>query len=198
MKNNLTVDSLSTSSSSTSTSSSSSFMLDDKYYEYDKYFKINEKFTTESANEIHYFSENETKLLEYEDVDIFNNSVTRMYENVTVMSNSRVLSALDLKSAEVKVNISLDLAWPVKHSSVIEGDVVIGGLMMVHSRDDLRSCGPIMPQGGIQALEAMLYTLDMINKDQLLPNITVGAHILDDCDKDSYGLEMAVDFIKGN
>lgn len=59
-------------------------------------------------------------------------------------------------------------------------------------------CGPIMPQGGIQALEAMLYTLDKINEDlHLLPNITIGAHILDDCDRDSYGLEMAVDFIKG-
>lgn len=53
-------------------------------------------------------------------------------------------------------------------------------------------------KGGIQALEAMLYTLDKINEDKvLLPNIIIGAHILDDCDRDSYGLEMAVDFIKG-
>jgi len=69
--------------------------------------------------------------------------------------------------------------------------------MMVHSREDSITCGPIMPQGGIQALEAMLFTIDRINREQLLPNITLGAHILDDCDKDSYGLEMAVDFIKG-
>lgn len=88
-------------------------------------------------------------------------------------------------------------AWPVKHASITEGDVILGGLMMVHSREDSRTCGPIMPQGGIQALEAMLYTLDQVNKQQLLPNITLGAHILDDCDKDTYGLEMAVDFIKG-
>lgn len=56
-----------------------------------------------------------------------------------------------------------------------------------------------MPQGGIQALEAMLYTLDRINAAEtfLLPNVTLGAHILDDCDKDTYGLEIAVDFIKG-
>jgi hypothetical protein len=59
------------------------------------------------------------------------------------------------------------------------------------------TCGPIMPQGGIQALETMLYTLDVLNKDQMIPNVTIGAHILDDCDKDTYGLEMAVDFIKG-
>lgn len=89
-------------------------------------------------------------------------------------------------------------AWPTKHAVIVEGDVVLGGLMMVHEREDSVTCGPIMPQGGVQALEAMLYTLDRINAINLLPNITLGAHILDDCDKDTYGLEMALDFIKGN
>ncbi|XP_075167439.1 mangetout [Haematobia irritans] len=88
--------------------------------------------------------------------------------------------------------------WPIKREAIVEGDVILGGLMMVHSREDNLMCGPIMPQGGIQALEAMLYTIDRINERGLLPNITLGAHILDDCDKDSYGLEMAVDFIKGS
>ncbi|KAK3915423.1 Metabotropic glutamate receptor 2 [Frankliniella fusca] len=87
--------------------------------------------------------------------------------------------------------------WPMKLASVVEGDLVLGGLMMVHERHDRITCGPIMPQGGIQALEAMLYTLDRINADpKLLPGIKLGAHILDDCDKDTHGLEMAVDFIK--
>ncbi|ENN70373.1 hypothetical protein YQE_12880, partial [Dendroctonus ponderosae] len=65
--------------------------------------------------------------------------------------------------------------------------------MMVHERSDSITCGPVMPQGGIQALEAMLFTLDQLNSspEPLLPNITLGAHILDDCDKDTYGLEMA-------
>lgn len=89
------------------------------------------------------------------------------------------------------------MAWPVKKVAVVEGDIVLGGLMMVHEREDTITCGPVMPQGGIQALEAMLYTLDRVNREALLPNITLGAHILDDCDKDTYGLEMAVDFIKG-
>lgn len=88
--------------------------------------------------------------------------------------------------------------WPVKKEAIVEGSVVLGGLMMVHEREDNRTCGPIMPQGGIQALEVMLYTLDKINQDNvLMPNVKIGAHILDDCDKDTYGLEMAVDFIKG-
>ncbi|CAB3384728.1 Hypothetical predicted protein [Cloeon dipterum] len=88
--------------------------------------------------------------------------------------------------------------WPVKKEAVVEGDVILGGLMMVHEREDSITCGPIMPQGGVQALEAMLYTVDRVNEDtDFLPGFTLGVHILDDCDKDTYGLEMAVDFIKG-
>lgn len=91
-----------------------------------------------------------------------------------------------------------DIHWPTKYESIVEGDVILGGLMMVHEREDNATCGPIMPQGGIQALEAMLFTLDRINEMKLLgPDVKIGAHILDDCDKDTYGLEMAVDFIKG-
>ncbi|XP_049694111.2 metabotropic glutamate receptor 2 [Helicoverpa armigera] len=89
--------------------------------------------------------------------------------------------------------------WPIKREAVIEGELVLGGLMMVHERSDNMTCGPVMPQGGVQALETMLYTLDIINNElRLIPGVTVGAHILDDCDKDTYGLEMAVDFIKGS
>lgn len=88
------------------------------------------------------------------------------------------------------------VVWPVKKEAVLEGDVILGGLMMVHEREDSVTCGPIMPQGGIQALETMMYTLDVINSQRLLP-FSLGAHVLDDCDKDTYGLEMAVDFIKG-
>ncbi|XP_045498210.1 metabotropic glutamate receptor 3-like [Colias croceus] len=89
--------------------------------------------------------------------------------------------------------------WPIKREAVIEGDLVLGGLMMVHERSENMTCGPVMPQGGVQALETMLYTLDIINhKLKLIPGVTIGAHVLDDCDRDTYGLEMAVDFIKGS
>ncbi|KYM78799.1 Metabotropic glutamate receptor [Atta colombica] len=90
------------------------------------------------------------------------------------------------------------LSWPVKKEAVVEGDLVLGGLMMVHEREDTVTCGPVMPQGGVQALEAMLYTLDILNQREIVPGVKIGAHILDDCDKDTYGLEMAVDFIKGS
>lgn len=89
-------------------------------------------------------------------------------------------------------------SWPVKRAAEVNGDVILGGLMMVHQREDRMTCGEIMPQGGIQVVECMLYTLDWINnQEDFLPGITLGAYILDDCDKDTYGLEQAVDFIKG-
>lgn len=107
---------------------------------------------------------------------------------------SRFASSLNSQSL-IKIDDSIH--WPIKKEAVVEGHVILGGLMMVHEREDNMTCGPIMPQGGIQALEAMLFTLDKINEMKLLNNITIGAHILDDCDKDTYGLEMAVDFIRG-
>ncbi|XP_018024995.1 metabotropic glutamate receptor 3 [Hyalella azteca] len=83
----------------------------------------------------------------------------------------------------------------------MDGDTMLGGLMMVHERQEDMICGPVMPQGGIQALEAMLFTLDYINDPRngvLDRGMKVGARIFDDCDKETYGLEQAVDFIKGS
>jgi len=96
-------------------------------------------------------------------------------------------------------NYVSNFTWPLKRAAELEGNLIIGGLMMVHERQEDITCGPIMPQGGIQALETMLYTLDEVNP--VLQNsvgFTLGAHILDDCDKDTYGLEQAVAFIKGS
>lgn len=120
------------------------------------------------------------------------------YHSTLMKYSSRSISDLFIENDDVsEIEDVESFFWPVKKEAIMEGDLILGGLMMVHSREDTMMCGPIMPQGGIQALEAMLYTLDRINEDGLLPNIRIGAHILDDCDRDSYGLEMAVDFIKG-
>ncbi len=41
--------------------------------------------------------------------------------------------------------------WPMRELvSVIEGNITLGGLMMVHERDEQMICGKIMPQGGLQ------------------------------------------------
>ena len=40
--------------------------------------------------------------------------------------------------------------WPLKRVAELTGDVVIGGLHMIHERNARMTCGPIMPQGGVQ------------------------------------------------
>ena len=91
------------------------------------------------------------------------------------------------------------VVWPYRdYVAVVEGNVTIGGLMMVHERDERLVCGKIMPQGGVQATEAMLYTIDVINARNVIPGVKLGARIKDDCDRDIYGLEQSVDFIRGS
>lgn len=92
-----------------------------------------------------------------------------------------------------------NFTWPVRELDVtIDGDIVLGALHMIHERSEKMICGRIMPQGGVQALEMMLYTLDKINNSpDILPGIHLGILAKDDCDRDIYGLEQAVDFIRG-
>ena len=46
---------------------------------------------------------------------------------------------------------------------------------MIHERNARLTCGPIMAQGGIQAMETMLFTIDHINQqDWWIKNITLG------------------------
>ena len=91
-----------------------------------------------------------------------------------------------------------NVTWPHREQvAAVEGNIVIGGLMMVHERDEDMICGKIMPQGGLQATEAMLYTIDVINKRGIIPGIRLGAIIKDDCDRDIYGLEQSIEFIRG-
>lgn len=132
---------------------------------------------------------NQLRITETSEIPFMNASVDHF-------NNESSIFAKHLKTQNL-MKIDDSIHWPIKKEAVVEGHVILGGLMMVHEREDNMTCGPIMPQGGIQALEAMLFTLDKINEMKLLKNITIGAHILDDCDKDTYGLEMAVDFIRG-
>ena len=91
-----------------------------------------------------------------------------------------------------------NFTWPRREQvATIPGNVTIGGLMMVHERDEAMICGKIMPQGGLQATEAMLYTVNKINELMIIPGIQLAARIKDDCDRDIYGLEQSVDFIRG-
>lgn len=84
------------------------------------------------------------------------------------------------------------------HSIRIEGDVTLGGLFPVHAKGPSGApCGDIKRENGIHRLEAMLYALDQINSDpNLLPNVTLGARILDTCSRDTYALEQSLTFVQ--
>ncbi|KAM4721529.1 metabotropic glutamate receptor 7 isoform 2-T2 [Rhinophrynus dorsalis] len=84
------------------------------------------------------------------------------------------------------------------HSIRIEGDITLGGLFPVHSRGTPGfPCGDIRKENGIHRLEAMLFALDQINSDpDLLPNVTLGARILDTCSRDTYALEQSLTFVQ--
>ncbi|MGH0169125.1 UNVERIFIED_CONTAM: hypothetical protein FKN15_056109 [Acipenser sinensis] len=84
------------------------------------------------------------------------------------------------------------------HSIRVEGDLTLGGLFPVHARGlSGEPCGDIKKENGIHRLEAMMYALDQINSDpDLLPNITLGARILDTCSRDTYALEQSLTFVQ--
>jgi hypothetical protein len=184
------------------------------YQDYDSTFSVHKN--TQSFKTHHKLSENidhktfnkdtrnQSQSQESEERNVYNDSGYQNNMNLIQFRHSYHLRQMEgrsfrslLEPIEASEVENVFVHWPVKREAVVEGDLILGGLMMVHEREDIYTCGPIMPQGGIQALETMLYTLDVLNKDKMIPNVTIGAHILDDCDKDTYGLEMAVDFIKG-
>ncbi|KFO69204.1 Metabotropic glutamate receptor 7, partial [Cuculus canorus] len=80
----------------------------------------------------------------------------------------------------------------------LEGDLTLGGLFPVHSRGSAGvPCGAVKKEKGIHRLEAMLYALDRVNGDpRVLPNVTLGARILDTCSRDTYALEQALSFVR--
>ncbi|XP_024148740.1 metabotropic glutamate receptor 7 [Oryzias melastigma] len=100
------------------------------------------------------------------------------------------------------VSAVLDLALPQEtygpHSIRTQGHLTLGGLFPVHSRGvDGTPCGDLKKENGIQRLEAMMYALDQINQDeQLLPNITLGARVLDTCSRDTFALEQSLTFVQ--
>ncbi|TKS65462.1 Metabotropic glutamate receptor 6 [Collichthys lucidus] len=84
------------------------------------------------------------------------------------------------------------------HSIKIPGDITLGGLFPIHARGPHGlPCGELKKEKGIHRMEAMLYALDQINSDPgLLPNITLGARILDTCSRDTYALEQSLTFVQ--
>ncbi|XP_024911833.1 metabotropic glutamate receptor 8-like isoform X2 [Cynoglossus semilaevis] len=104
-------------------------------------------------------------------------------------------------STSQKSTVLVDSQQPLQefaHSIRIDGDIILGGLFPVHARGERGApCGELKKEKGIHRLEAMLFAIDLINKDQeLLPNITLGARILDTCSRDTYALEQSLTFVQ--
>ena len=79
----------------------------------------------------------------------------------------------------------------------VYGDLILGGLFPVHEKGQDESCSKTIYNRGLQRLEAMLYAVDLINRDNsLLPYISLGVNILDTCSKDTYALNQSLEFIR--
>ena len=90
--------------------------------------------------------------------------------------------------------LSLALA---QHSVLLDGELILGGLFPVHERGEQAPCGPKLYNRGLQRLEAMLFAVDLINRNKsLLPDIPIGVNILDTCSTDTYALNQSLEFIR--
>ena len=112
------------------------------------------------------------------------NTVTMQFNFTTVLPNV--------------INNTTKTAQTLNLQARVEGDIMIGGLFPVHNKGtDGAACGEISEDRGIQRLEAMLFTLDEINKNNsILPNITLGATIMDTCSRDTYALEQSLEYVR--
>lgn len=84
------------------------------------------------------------------------------------------------------------------HSIKMFGDITLGGLFPIHARGPHGlPCGELKKEKGVHRMEAMLYAIDQINMDPyLLPNVSLGARILDTCSRDTYALEQSLTFVQ--
>ena len=114
-----------------------------------------------------------------------------------------------IQPSECGLTLTLSTDGSVHHQQQllrIPGDVVFGGLFPMHEHlvpgqgsggSAEFPCGAVKEEKGIQRLEAMLYALDLINEDpDILPNITIGAVILDTCSSDTHALDQSMEFVR--
>ena len=84
----------------------------------------------------------------------------------------------------------------------LPGDIKLGALFPIHKQGDepkgAGQCGEIQKEDGVQPLEAMLFTLDEINRDEdLLPGISLGVRALDSCDSPYHAAKQSLSLVQG-
>ncbi len=79
-------------------------------------------------------------------------------------------------------------------------DLNIGGLFTIHEFSKTEPCGPDLRETGIvQLIEAMVYAINQVNRSPLiLPNVSLGFVILDDCMKPTTALAQTLHFMPLN
>lgn len=82
----------------------------------------------------------------------------------------------------------------------IKGDIIFGGIFPMHEQISGNydvPCGAVKEEKGMQRLEAMLFAIEEINNsNELLPNVSLGALIIDSCSSDTYALEQSMEFVR--
>ena len=79
-----------------------------------------------------------------------------------------------------------------------DGDIILGALFPVHQiGPDEKTCGIFNELVGYQYMEAMLYTLDKINKrTDILPGVKLGSVIYDTCRSPTITADRTKEFIR--
>lgn len=81
-----------------------------------------------------------------------------------------------------------------------KGDITLGGIFPMHEHQISTPeypCGMVKEEKGIQRLEAMMYAIDLINRNHsILPNVSIGHLIIDSCSSDTYALEQSMEFVR--
>jgi hypothetical protein len=113
---------------------------------------------------------------------------------------SLIVRIVILSCCTTRISQAFEVQIVPQKAIKLPGDIILGGLFPMHEKGTGGEiCGDIKEEKGIQRVEAMLYAIDKINADpDLLPNITLGAHILDTCLRDTYALEQSLEFIKAH
>ena len=75
-------------------------------------------------------------------------------------------------------------------------DIILGGLLRVHTGDGSGKCGEIFLDKTLEHLEAVFFGIDLVNNDpHVLPNITLGYDIRDTCISENIALDESVDLV---
>ncbi len=117
--------------------------------------------------------------------------------NSTMVSMVAVLLVIRMVQGGLVLPDHRRLPWDVYAQP---GDVNIGGIFPIHrySRDTLCS-KDLLGTLQTQFVQAMAYAVDRVNeRHDLLPNITLGYFIMDDCTSDTVALSRALSFIPSN